>query len=64
MDTSKMPPRMTPEDVVQASLAGLARGEVVCVPALEDESLLERLGETQRAILPASRVPALATRYR
>jgi short-subunit dehydrogenase len=64
VDTSKMPPRMTPDDVVQASLAGLARGEVVCVPALEDESLLERLGETQREILPASRVPALATRYR
>src|SRR5581483_2876082 len=36
MDTSKMPPRMAPEDVVQASLSALAKGEVICIPAVED----------------------------
>jgi short-subunit dehydrogenase len=63
-DTSRMPPRMGPDDVARASLAGLARDEVVCVPALEDASLLQRLDENQQAILAASRIPALASRYR
>ena len=36
IDTSKMPPRMSPDDVARASLAGLTLGEAVCVPALED----------------------------
>jgi short-subunit dehydrogenase len=64
IDTSQMPPRMSPDDVARASLAGLARGEVVCVPALEDVALLQHLEEAQRAIFPASRVPAVASRYR
>jgi short-subunit dehydrogenase len=64
MDTSQMPPRMSPDDVARASLAGLARGEVVCVPALEEVAPMQHLEEAQRAILAASRVPALASRYR
>jgi short-subunit dehydrogenase len=64
MDTSKMPPRMSPDDIAQASLAGLALGEVVCVPALEDRGAVERADEAQRAVLPAARMPVLAARYR
>jgi len=64
MDTSKMPPRMSPDDIAQASLAALALGEVVCVPALEDLGAVARADEAQRAVLPAARVPVLAARYR
>ena len=64
LDTSKMPPRMAPDDIVRASLSSLVRNEVVCVPALEDASLLQRIDEAQRAVLPAARVSELAARYR
>src|SRR5437660_1368081 len=64
MDLSARP-RMTAADVVTASLAAFARGEVTCVPALEDASLLERLAEVQRSVLKAATTrPALAGRYR
>ncbi len=62
-DTSKMPPMMQAADVVTASLAALARGEVVCVPGLDDASLLERLADIRRTALMNVR-PALAERYR
>jgi uncharacterized protein len=55
---------MSPEDVVQASIAGLERGEVICVPALEDESLLTRVDESQRQLFEQSRSGSLAARYR
>lgn len=64
LDTSKMPPRMAPEDVARASLAGLAQGEVVCVPALEDPAALQRIDEAERAVLGFARTPELASRYR
>jgi short-subunit dehydrogenase len=64
MDTSRLPPRMSPDDVVTASLAGLARGEVVCVPGLDDPSLLDKVGEAQRAVMAAGNRPALSQRYR
>ena len=64
MDTSKMPPRMTPDDVAQASLSGLARGEGGVRTRAGRRIVVGTTGETQREILPASRVPALATRYR
>ncbi|HET6279795.1 MAG TPA: SDR family NAD(P)-dependent oxidoreductase [Polyangia bacterium] len=63
-DTSKMPPRMNPDDVARASLAALARGEVVCVPALEDASALQRIDEAQRAVMAVATTPTLASRYR
>ena len=63
-DTSKMPPRMDPNDVARASLAALARGEVVCVPALEDASALQRIDEAQRAVMAVATTPTLAARYR
>ena len=66
-DTSRIgPEKMTPDDVVTASLSGLAQGEVMCVPALADAALLDRLAEAQRAVLMAGAMQgvALADRYR
>jgi short-subunit dehydrogenase len=51
MDIPKLPPTMTPTDLVEGALAGLKKGEVVCVPALEDASLLDQLWETQGSIV-------------
>jgi short-subunit dehydrogenase len=62
-DPGTMPPMMTATDVVAASLAAFAQGEVTCVPGLEDVSLLERLTEGQRAVLGSALTPALAPRY-
>ncbi len=62
MDLSKIP-RMTADDVVAASLAAFARGEVTCIPGLEDASLLERLEESQRGVLKSANTPTLARRY-
>jgi len=62
-DPSQMPPMMTAADVVAASLAAFARGEVTCVPGLDDVSLLERLAEAQRAVLGSANRPTLARRY-
>ena len=56
-------PRMSPADVVTASLAALSRGEVICVPALDDPAPLERLAEVQREVLRAALTPTLARRY-
>jgi short-subunit dehydrogenase len=64
IDTSKMPPRMIPEDVARAALAGLAKGEVVSVPGLEDPAPLTQIEEAQRSALSAARNVQLASRYR
>jgi uncharacterized protein len=60
------PMKMMPEDVVTSSLSALAQGEVICVPALADTALLQRLTETQIAVLKAGAMQglALAERYR
>ena len=63
MDLSKLQ-RMSAPDVVQAALAGLALGETVCVPALEDASALERMIDGQKALLGAAQKTELASRYR
>ena len=62
-DPSKMPAMMTASDVVAASLAALERGEVICVPGLDDPSLLEHVAEAQRAVLMSANRPTLAGRY-
>jgi short-subunit dehydrogenase len=41
---------MSAEDQVACSLAGLELGEVVCVPTLDDPSLLERIAEVEAII--------------
>ena len=53
-----------PPTHVAASLAALARGEVMCLPGLDDASLLERLAEMQRTVLGSANTPTLARRYR
>ena len=62
-DLSKMPPMMQAIDVVAASLAALSHAEVVCVPGLDDASLLERLADLRRTVLMSANRPALAQRY-
>ena len=61
---SKMPPMMQAADVVAASLAALSHAEVVCVPGLDDASLLERLADVRRTVLMSANRPALSQRYR
>jgi short-subunit dehydrogenase len=63
-DTSKMPPRMSPDDVARASLTALTTDEVVCVPALDDVAALRRIDEAQRGVLAVARTPDRASRYR
>ncbi len=62
-DRSKMPPMMKAADLAAASLTAFARGEVTCIPALDDVSLLERLTEVQSALLGCALTPAPARRY-
>jgi uncharacterized protein len=64
MDLSRMP-RMSAADVATASLRALARGELVCIPGLEDPALFDAIAEDQRKTLQNSaQRPALAERYR
>ena len=56
-------PRMTPQDVVIASLRGLDLGEVVCAPGVEDASLLETVFHADLAAF-REHSTELATRYR
>jgi short-subunit dehydrogenase len=54
---------MTPEDVVTASLVGLERGELVCVPGLEEPEALAALEQAEAGMRQGSK-PTLAERYR
>ncbi len=56
-------PRMAADDVVTACLRGLALGEVVCAPGVEDVNLLESVFHADLAAF-AAQSPELATRYR
>ena len=56
-------PRMSAEDVVTASLRGLALGEGVCAPGVERAELLEAVFAADLAAF-AGQSPQLATRYR
>lgn len=66
LDPNRFPPGavMSPEDVVTASLAGLRLGEVICIPALADPTLIEQWQAAERALLPGPDAGALAERYR
>lgn len=60
------PPRdyeMSAEDVVAASLAALETGELVCLPGLEDISLVAQLGAVERSLLAGNNRSQLADRY-
>ncbi len=54
----------TPEDVVQASLAGLRLGEVICLPGMEDPSLFQRLEDDQQRFFEQSGAGGIASRYK
>jgi short-subunit dehydrogenase len=55
---------MTPEQVVEASLDGLRRGELICCPGLHDEALLVRLKQAKDAIFnEMNTTGTLARRY-
>ena len=56
-------PMMAPADLVDASLAGLRLGEVVCIPALDDPARLARLDAAQRDVLSNSGASTPAPRY-
>jgi uncharacterized protein len=55
---------MDPDDVVNASLAALAGGEVICVPGLEDAAAIEDYRLARSRVLTAGRRGALANRYK
>jgi short-subunit dehydrogenase len=54
---------MKPEEVVQASLAGLKLGEAICVPAMEDLSLLTQIQENEKRFFEFTRTGKIAARY-
>lgn len=62
MDLSAIP-RMSAEDVVTASLEGLALGEIVCAPGVERSALLDEVFQAHLAAF-GGQAPQLATRYR
>lgn len=62
VDLSSMP-RMSPEDVVTASVRGIELGEVVTAPGVEDASLLDAVFSADLAAFGAQS-PELASRYR
>jgi short-subunit dehydrogenase len=55
-------PRMSPDDVVHASLRALELGEVVCSPGVEDRSLLDAVFAADLAAF-GGQSPQLASRY-
>lgn len=57
-------PVMEPEDVVEASLAGLALGDVICSPALRDRTLIEHERQARHALFGGGRGAELSPRYR
>ena len=57
-------PRMDANDVVQASLGALEKGEVVCIPGLEDPGALTKRDAAQSELLQVAGKPDLAQRYR
>ena len=62
MDLSSVP-RMSAEDVVEASLAGIGLGEVVIAPGVEDAGLLDTVFTADLAAFHGQS-PRLASRYR
>lgn len=56
-------PRMSADDVVSASLRGLALGDVLCAPGVEQSELLDAVSRAGLAAF-AAQSPQLAERYR
>ena len=65
-DSSRFPAAivMKPEDLVEASLAGLKLGEVICIPTMDDPELLIQMQESQKRLFEQTRSSTTAKRYR
>jgi short-subunit dehydrogenase len=65
IDPTHMPPEiiMQAEDLVDASLKGLELGEVICIPSLDDPTLLQQFEDSQRQMLMHSGTGVPAKRY-
>jgi short-subunit dehydrogenase len=55
---------MRADDVVAASVSALQHGEVLCLPGLEDPTLVDRLGTLELTLLNGNAGPEPAARYR
>jgi short-subunit dehydrogenase len=64
-DSSRFPAAivMKPEDLVEASLAGLKLGEVICIPTMDDTELLMQIQESQKHLFEQTRSGNVAERY-
>jgi short-subunit dehydrogenase len=56
-------PVMRPEEVVSAALAGLRLGEIVCIPGLNNPSMIDNVSQVQQALLLTAVSSPLASRY-
>lgn len=65
MDSSRIPASMVmkPEDIVQASLAGLKLGEVICIPAMQETTLLDQVHQGEFNLWERTGGGTLAERY-
>ena len=66
IDPSRYPAAivMKPEDLVEASMAGLSLGEVICVPAMENANLLAQIQESQKQFFEQTSTGKVAERYK
>ncbi len=58
------PHAMSADDVAAASLVALDRGEVVCVPGLDDPVAVDELAQAEAGLRRAARATTRAARYR
>jgi uncharacterized protein len=63
MDISQLPFVAPPEVIVQATMAGLAKGELFCFPTMAEVEALERLKAAEMELLAGGRSGTLASRY-
>jgi short-subunit dehydrogenase len=55
--------QISADEIVQASLAGLQMGEVLCIPSLDDPEAAARVRESERQLLARAARAPLAKRY-
>jgi short-subunit dehydrogenase len=65
MDSSRIPASMVmkPEDVVKASLSGLKLGEVICIPSMQEPTLLDHVHQSEFSLWERTGGGTLAERY-
>jgi short-subunit dehydrogenase len=56
-------PVMQADEVVTAALTGLRRGEITCIPGLDDTGLTDALRQAQQTLLMTAVTSPLASRY-